>query len=186
MNNESSNLKLDLKNAIFNKFYLEFIVFFIILFSSTIINLIIYSKIKNQSIDVLLSFITMILTILSLYSFGYIIAQKRKLLNKYFPSVIFAFIFIVIWILAAILKNIEGYMANMFCNTDIMIKTIHNFIFSSISIFFDIKIPSRILCFITPLIVYLGNRKSRKKELVKLNKQKINNTKEETNGYTNI
>ena len=186
MNNENSNLKLNFKNAIFNKFYLEFIVFFIILFISTVLNLIIYSKIKTQSIDILVSFIVMIITTLSLYSFGYIIAQKRKLLNKYFPSVIFAFIFIVIWILANILKNAEGYMANMFCNTDIMIKTIHNFIFSSISIFFNIKIPSRMLCFITPLIVYLGNRKSRKKELARLNKQKTNNTKEETNGYTNI
>lgn len=186
MNNKTSKINLNLKNTIFNKFYLEFIVFFIILFISTILNLVIYLRIKTQSIKMLLSFITMIVTIISLYSFGYIVSQKRKLLNKYFPSVLFAFIFLVIWIFSVIFKNSEGFIAELFCNTDVMIQTIHNYIFSSINLFFNIEIPSRIFCFLTPLFVYLGNRKSRKRELFKLKKEKINNTKEEYNGSTNI
>ncbi len=183
MSNKSS--KLNLKNIIFDKFYVELLSFFTILFIGTILILCIELKLKVEVVRTILLSLTMILTMISLYSFGYIIAEKRKLLNKYFPSVFFLLIFLVIWFFSSILKDNTGFFTNFFMNSDIMITTIHKYVFCPIDIIFNVDISPRIYSLITPFLVYMGNKKSRKRELIRMKKEKLKN-KGGHNGFSSI
>ncbi len=166
--------KEKVKRVIFNKFYIELIAYFIILFLGLILSSVVYTS-KIENIVIIGGFVLSLIMCGIMYLFGYIIANKRKGLNKYFPVFCMLVIFLVIYIIDNLFHGSESksFILQSMYNFDYMILSLHSIIFQWINTAFKTSIPKEVFTLIFPIVLFLSARRNRINEIKRIKREKM-------------